>query len=556
MPIEKLRTPAGIDHDYNFISAIDRAKQRAERDIVEELKLMREDELHPKDEDKAFYKIWRGDQLYHVVGKRPAAAIDSFDKHVRRRLKEMDIEAKGMPKGMARQKENSTTFNRRNKCINWQVEWFVYGAEGLFDQQPQQPQGPTRILCKGLDNKPLNQLLDRSIEWHRGQLDYKLRRQQEESVMAQEDGEDQKPAPPNKRPTKRKRLHEFSHQKTQDPTTGAWPANNLLLQYSLTGQWNQWATYCATSIPLTEAERAERYAGWRFYLHQTGKPVPGGKKALIPIGSRETLAQVLRGRTVVEFPTVYVFPSGLKGLPEGFVEGSAERRGRKRKIDETDSSESESSSEDSDSGSGSSSSSSSDEDEKEDGEVDGHAAKKVKRDTNNDEVRGGRDSRDGNDRNRFNSRGGRERGRGGGRGRGGRDRGGQRGRGRGQQNPRGRIYGGRPDSRGGRDINNSKNTRAGDQSEEEGEIMSDGRPPETQDIVTEVPSHQGHQRMGVASQVPLVGEGQNMWVVNQASMTGAEQGAETSYGPTISQQQQQSKAPGLGLVDYDSDGSD
>ncbi|KAM7193375.1 hypothetical protein V8F20_008425, partial [Naviculisporaceae sp. PSN 640] len=338
VPIEKLRTPAGIDHDYNFISAIDRAKQRAERDIVEELKLFREDELHPKDEDKAFHKVWKGDQLHHVVGKRHLTTMNSFDKHIRKKLVEQDIEAKGMPKGMVRQKENATTFNRRNGCINWQIEWFVYGAEVLGDRQSQEQQGPTRILYKGLEIRPLYQLLSRSIDWRHGQLDYKARHQQEESATVQADGEDQEQDKhhnhSNCRPgaAKRKRLYELSLENNQDHTTGTWPANSLVMQYSLKGQWNQRSIYCAASIPLTEAERAERYIGWHFYLHQTGKPVPGGKKALIPLESEETLAKALRGRSVVEFPTIYAFPPGMKGLPEGFVEGSTERRTRKRKI--------------------------------------------------------------------------------------------------------------------------------------------------------------------------------------------------------------------------------
>jgi len=43
------------------------------------------------------------------------------------------------------------------------------------------------------------------------------------------------------------------------------------------------------------------------------------RHVLIPISSSATLGQCLRGRTVLEFPTIYAFPDTLIGLPEGFM---------------------------------------------------------------------------------------------------------------------------------------------------------------------------------------------------------------------------------------------
>lgn len=43
------------------------------------------------------------------------------------------------------------------------------------------------------------------------------------------------------------------------------------------------------------------------------------RHVLIPISSSATLGQCLRGRTVLEFPTIYAFPDTLTGLPEGFM---------------------------------------------------------------------------------------------------------------------------------------------------------------------------------------------------------------------------------------------
>jgi len=333
VPREKLLTPAGIDHDYNFISAIDRAKQRAERDIIQELKLIKEDELRPKNEDKAFSKVWSGDQLTHVPidpserrGRRPPP-IDSFDKHVRRRLRELDIEVRSMPKGMGRQKENNTSFNRRTLCIHWQVEWLLYGVPG-FDQDSQ----PTRILHKVLDNRPLNKSLAASIEWQHGQLD-RLRREQDQAHDGGEQPQDHDEEPrKNKKPNWKKKKVDISDP-NQDPISGTWPTSKCALQYGLTGEWNQLSS--AASVPLTQDEKAVGFSKWQFYLHHPSMPLPGGRKALIPLSSAETLADALTGRTIIEYPTLYVFPP-LTPLPEMFVETSTERR-EKRKLDELDS---------------------------------------------------------------------------------------------------------------------------------------------------------------------------------------------------------------------------
>lgn len=43
------------------------------------------------------------------------------------------------------------------------------------------------------------------------------------------------------------------------------------------------------------------------------------RHVLIPISSSATLGQCLRGRTILEFPTIYAFPDTLTELPQGFM---------------------------------------------------------------------------------------------------------------------------------------------------------------------------------------------------------------------------------------------
>jgi hypothetical protein len=57
--------------------------------------------------------------------------------------------------------------------------------------------------------------------------------------------------------------------------------------------------------------------GSRFFLV---KPrTSSNRHVLIPLDSTATLGECLNGRTVLEFPTIYVFPSSVEQLPEEFM---------------------------------------------------------------------------------------------------------------------------------------------------------------------------------------------------------------------------------------------
>jgi hypothetical protein len=43
------------------------------------------------------------------------------------------------------------------------------------------------------------------------------------------------------------------------------------------------------------------------------------RRVLIPLNSNATLGECLQGRTVLEFPTIYAFPSVIQQLPEEFI---------------------------------------------------------------------------------------------------------------------------------------------------------------------------------------------------------------------------------------------
>ncbi|KAG8420133.1 hypothetical protein J3459_011349 [Metarhizium acridum] len=78
----------------------------------------------------------------------------TFEKGLAQRLKRLNVQIVCAPLGMARQRENSTTLNRRTGRINWQVEWLVVGGE----------KETVRSLSKVMDDVPLFQAYSAILE--------------------------------------------------------------------------------------------------------------------------------------------------------------------------------------------------------------------------------------------------------------------------------------------------------------------------------------------------------------------------------------------------------
>ncbi|KAL1840925.1 hypothetical protein VTJ49DRAFT_7623 [Mycothermus thermophilus] len=356
VPLNRLKTDAGIDHDYNFLASIERARQLAEREIVESRQLLAEKELHPSNEDKAFRKHWQGDELRHVPvqphqsqykkypGQDGPAVMDGFDKQARRRLRYLDVEVVNMPRGMARQKENQTSFNRRTQSINWQVEWLVFSASEL--DMPALRVGdkdPLRILHKSLEGTPLHHALATALTWHCGQLDRQSREGQDPAATDDEADLSADEPPRKKRKTHRGPKSNTTNVKQpspflQQPFDSTWPAAPATTQSPFTSAWS-----ITTTCPHVEFTPEEQLVAWRFFLvkhavpsnvptKSTATKQPSNDKTILPLLSTETLTDALSGRTVLEFPTLIAVPPGAN-MPEGYVVGDWPRRPpRERKV--------------------------------------------------------------------------------------------------------------------------------------------------------------------------------------------------------------------------------
>lgn len=353
MPASKLKTPAGVDHDYNFLSAIERERERNQREIVDERGLFSEKELSNLEDPYSFRKQWFGENVhFHPVSAAPRqfgsdgeesdvdegdgqgrnnrrnipAKASQMTRLVRQRLANENVEVVQMPVGMTRQRENTTSWNRRSRRINWCVEWMVYEGDG---EPGQELKKYTRIRHKALETTPLYKSLGNSMAWYKkGQHADDDAADEEEIELAQAERRSKILI----REIKEDRRQDGSA--IQDGKSAAWPTRSRYpTQNPFTCAWSTDSGATVTSWQADEEVEARRRH--RFYLLRP-LTVAGKPRELIPVNASDGLGAALRGRTVLEYPTIYVLPPASDSsstaapesqpLPEGHILGSTERR--------------------------------------------------------------------------------------------------------------------------------------------------------------------------------------------------------------------------------------
>lgn len=277
LPPSKLRTPAGVDHDYNFLHGIERSLERKEKVLVGEKALLQAEELRPLTTQEVRWKTGRDGRKRKVLVTKTLreAKGRTFERFLAQRLKKYNVGVLCAPTGMSRQKENLTTLNRRSGRINWQVEWF--GVEGGSAK-------PKRYLAKAMDDVPLYQA-------YCATADVEAKPQQRPAVV-----KDAQPA------TKPPRLN-----------MSRWIPAQGCMQDPLRGTW---VVHDGRGLDAWPEEQRQRY---NFYLArpQTRSDLPTTLTKLQP---DDCLRDVLTNTRVLEFPTIYVFEAGVD-LPAAYVLG-------------------------------------------------------------------------------------------------------------------------------------------------------------------------------------------------------------------------------------------
>ncbi|KAM5351903.1 hypothetical protein ACJ41O_004626 [Fusarium nematophilum] len=285
----KLRTPAGVDHDYNFLHGIELSVERAEKILVGERALVQEEELRPLTVQEVKWKPGRDGRKRKVLVTRVLREAKGrvFERFLAQRLKKLNITIMCAPMGMARQKENHTTLNRRTGRINWQVEWFVFESEPGNTQDEEAKKA--RALSKVMDDVPLYQAYHTALEddqRSRGCQVKKLPR-------TGQDGQ------------------------VQDPSNMTWESGSFPLQEPFTGAWS---AHHDTDPGLWPSERREaQKRRFQFFLAKA-RTRSDQPTVLTKLHPEDCLRDTLRNTRVLEFPTIWVLDQD-QPLPPGFLLG-------------------------------------------------------------------------------------------------------------------------------------------------------------------------------------------------------------------------------------------
>jgi len=256
IPRSQLATPSGIDHDYNFLHSIEHRIERSEKEIIEDRRLVGRDELKvARDGEDATRRRER---------EEPGEAC------IHRILRAYKIRVFRAPKGMRRNVENTTSWSRKSRSINWQVEWIREGAS-------------ERLLAKALGHRNLGHVFAEIMEEERKVHLTANERKTEKKRRAEQNKE---------RYAKRLKLE---RQNELDMTTIS------RLQNTQTGAWRDIPSYSLTGPDDSEAAGANLH----FFLHRPNTP-SSFAKVLVPLDHSRPLLDQLRKRELNEFPTIYV----------------------------------------------------------------------------------------------------------------------------------------------------------------------------------------------------------------------------------------------------------
>ncbi|KAI0467870.1 hypothetical protein F4859DRAFT_492917 [Xylaria cf. heliscus] len=277
----KLKTDAGIDHDYNFLTKIERSVERAERVLREDREILPQEDFQAPPQKRT--RLNKGQS-------RGRTTVDDgprkWDRNAIHRLRQLGIHVSSLPYGMTRSKENKSSWNRRTKTINWQVEWLFFDSERstTTENAPQ----PKRILHKALDETSLCVAFAEALEYDRQQRLTDHERAEEKKAL---------------------RKQRESEQWPQDPTTSMWQDSLYPMQNQTTGSWGD----LASVDDLYTAKNK-----YRFFFQKPKNP-SGEPQRLLPLDASEGLAAVLPGREIVEFPTIYVLSANTTSLSEAYI---------------------------------------------------------------------------------------------------------------------------------------------------------------------------------------------------------------------------------------------
>ena len=267
---------------------------------------------------------------------RAIREVEMKDEQISKRLRELRIEVLRAPRGLGRSMENGTDWWRKRKCIYWQVEWMrICRREGQ----------DLRVLDKVVDDKPVGkayeelcgrrrreQLGEEKRAAEKRRATEEIRATRTKTVAESKSKGLQSAKGSKKRKAKRKTSDDAKESKAKRSKVEESPSefeyfNLPILQDPQSGAWNVTSGYLPSaqaatphlSEPINDNNgTVQSPPTYRLYLHRplTPSSLP---KVLVPLDHTKSLAQILRYRVILEFPSIYVMDPVADDLPEGFM---------------------------------------------------------------------------------------------------------------------------------------------------------------------------------------------------------------------------------------------
>ncbi|EFW18296.1 hypothetical protein D8B26_005108 [Coccidioides posadasii str. Silveira] len=275
---KELATPAAFDKDFNFITEIERCLERADRD-AENRGIMLEDEERSKKKRRTG-EFTKGEALL-------------------RRIEESGVDVIRAPKGMTRSRQNMSQWHKKHKCVNWTVEWIF-------------PDGQ-KTITRCLETITIGTAFSRTPYAKEHDLVEKEQTSKAKpmrSIPSSDSKEEPEPRP------ELDAGKEITGEASRD---GGERSRTLTPEESLplTGQSNpeQLSTKTEDQNTSTNEKGTPKISPEiHLYLHRprTRANIP----VLVPLPASVTLSEALRGRKVLEFPTLYALslpPDQLAG---------------------------------------------------------------------------------------------------------------------------------------------------------------------------------------------------------------------------------------------------
>lgn len=299
---DALMTASGVDRDYNFLTGVERAFDKAEHDTVARGILVNDERNERKPRPRT------GRKLQHA-------------------LVESRVDIRRAPVGMSRQRENHTDLHGGTGALNWTVEWFTPEdmrivrncAENLtvrdaymHAQDRLHPDRRAKKRKRDAQKEPIAKAEHGTDSDRVGTSDTPSAVEEQVTAGAEDDN-----ALTLDSITDNARAED-----TNDKTTGLEDHGSHKQALIGSTAIKQPLELPTSSTPLlqsasSKAQKVPHEPQLHYYLH---RPLcTGDSRVLLPVSPDTKLADVLAHRTVIEFPTFYMLRQSPERLPEGFV---------------------------------------------------------------------------------------------------------------------------------------------------------------------------------------------------------------------------------------------